>query len=140
MPDSGFAIGRLAPKRYSSTESSSKGVLEYSFGGISATGPGADQHGLLDRADSTALVEQRADRGADAVGPVVGFGADTDPFAVGHTMDVHDEIGVHECPLSDVELRPDAVRIVGDREQPLQRGHGLALDEVDRRLQPRLTR
>ena len=35
-------------------------------------------------------------------------------------------------------LRADAVGVVGDREQSLQLRHGLTLDEIDRRLEPRL--
>ena len=48
------------------------------------------------------------------------------------------QVGVHERPFPDVDLRADAVGIVGDREQALQRCHVLAVDEIDRRLEPRL--
>ena len=87
-------------------------------------------------ADRTRLVEQRADGGADAVGAVIGFGADADPFTVWNPVHVHDQVGVHEHPLPDVELRADAVGVVGDREQPLQRSHVLALDQIDLGLDP----
>jgi len=58
VPRSGFGIGGLA-------------------------GPRAHQHRLLNTTDRAAFVEQRADRRADAVWPVVGLGADADPLASG---------------------------------------------------------
>jgi len=42
----------------------------------------------------------------------------------------------YERPFPDVDLRADAVGIVGDREQALQRCHVLAFDEIDREDSP----
>src|SRR5438270_6700081 len=103
-------------------------------------GAPSHQHALLNGADRAPLVEKCADRGPDAVRPVARLRANADPVAVGDPEHVHREVGVEECPLGDVQLAADAVGAVGHREQSLQRGHGLALDEVDGRLDPGFTR
>jgi hypothetical protein len=65
---------------------------------------------------------------------------DESVFAEPHTFNLQRSPNPHldqERVLGDVQLRADAVGIVGDGEQPLHRRHGLAFDEIHRRLDPR---
>ena len=94
MPGSSFAPSGLVPKVYSGRETRpSTGLLEYRFGELAGRA-GADQHRLLDGSDGAVLVEQCADRGADAVRPVVGLRPNTDPLALGDPVHMDGHVGV----------------------------------------------
>jgi hypothetical protein len=88
------------------------------IGGLTRAAP--HQHRLLDPAQRSSLVEECADRGADAVRPVIGFRADADPFALGDPVYVDHQVGVQERPLGDVELAgPSFIGAVSHRQSRL---------------------
>ena len=119
VPRSGFAAGRLSLRRYCRGR------------GYRASAWAAHQHRLLDArrphpSRRTACRSSCRCRRGRSWSP-----RGCRSTRLGNPVHVHDQVGVHERPLPDVELRADAVGVVGDREQPLQRRHGLALDEID---------